>query len=413
MSRAHHILRIPFPLNIASLRSEFERTRSPNDQSPELPGMSSSPRTRLSLDERARPRESPAVISDLTVPSLDLVMNEIFRVLHDHDIRAVIIQATDVRDKLSLAREIKRRMRSVQLLTFENHLLFLRPEFSQYLDGMFVISTYPLLLENQWWSPREDAAYDRSQDRPLELLAFANDAGVGGYNALASLLSNSSSQLEYRAPFQESVLSTGRPPLWLTVTGRDAQYPIRLATPDSVGFAHLQKRVSTRGNVEVEPPPLRDVGLWSLVVWIFLLVVVVLSGGVIWPGAYQRLRDRVLRPHPDEVLDRNTSSHALSALPPESLEHDALLFSGVFVSALQCAFVPAAFIFAIATNSNVLALALITLGTAGLWAATWRLIAGNFGHLRLLFGPHPTRVTQKRDDPTAQIEALAYPSEEP
>ncbi|MBV6520071.1 MAG: hypothetical protein MNPFHGCM_00176 [Gemmatimonadaceae bacterium] len=403
---ASGILRIPFPLNIASLRSEFERTRSPNDQTPDLPGLSTSPRTRLSLDERSR-RESPPVTSDLTVPTLDLVMSQIFRVLEDRGTRAVIIQATDIRDKLTLAREIKRRLRSMQLFTLESHLLFIRPEFSQYLDGMYIVSTYPLLLDNQWWSPRADAAYDRAHDRPLELLAFPNDASLGGYNALVSLLSTSRSQLEYRMPFRETEAAAGRPPLWLTIIGRDAPYPLRLAGPSPRDGSHPQRNVAAADTSRIAAPPVRDAGIWQVVAWLSLVLVTALSWASLRPDRFERLRDRLLHTNPEEVLDRNSATYASATPSPESLTDDQRLFSGVFACAVQCAFVPPILLLALATGAQLLVVLVLGLGILIAGFGCWRLSAGNWGHFRLLLVPRSHRESVKADDPAPQSASSA------
>lgn len=383
--RGAGLLRIPFPLNIASLRSEFERTNTVADQAPDLPGLQSSIRTRLTLDDRSRPRESPPVTSDLTVPSLDLVMNEILRVISDHDIRAVVIQATDVRDKLVLAREIKRRQRSMQFFTFENHVLYLRPEYRQYLSGMYVISTYPLLLENQWWSPRFDAAYSVADSMPRELLAFSSDAGVGGYNALLSLLDHPAAQVGYRYPFADEGDRVRRPPLWLTVAGRDAAYPVRIVTPAAAQLAHVQQRDTPRAEAQGEPAPAASQSLWSTLLWLVLLAQTFLAVAVSVPGALARLTSGGTRDADDDIRERDPARLSIVGLP-ESLRSDELLFTGIFVGAIVCAFTPITALFGLAIHSSKLVAASSIVGVAGAIASVVFIGVGSWQHIQLLFG---------------------------
>lgn len=210
-------LTIPFPLNIASLRSAFESAPKPLETAPGLP-LSEGPRTRLSLDVAANPRESPEVMSRLTVPTLDVVMNNAMLELKRRDVRAVIIKATDVRDKLMLARELKRRMRDVLLFTFENNSLFLRPEYLQDLQGMLVFTTYPLVLDNQTWTT--------TGGRTSQLLSFPNDAAIGVYNSALALIDGRRPLHEFRSP----VAADSAVPVWLSVVGRGAFQPVRVTS---------------------------------------------------------------------------------------------------------------------------------------------------------------------------------------
>ena len=216
-------LKVAFPLNIASLRAEFDRSPQPLERSPTLPGLGEGPRTRLQLEEAAKPRESPVVISRLTVPTLDVVMANVIRTLRERDVRAVVLKATDIRDKLMLAREIRRSMRDVMLFIYENNALFLRPEYEQALRGAMVLTTYPLVLDNQLWT--------RSGREVQDLLTFPNDAAVGVYNATLALVDPGIRRIEYSSPDDRSTAAVGaiRPPVWVVTVGRGAFYPVRVA----------------------------------------------------------------------------------------------------------------------------------------------------------------------------------------
>ncbi len=217
-------LGLTFPLNIASLRNEVGDGGS--DAGPAaIPGLGQSARTRLELRDESRPRENPSVVSALTVPVLELMLGEIVQTLVDHEIRAVVIQASDIRDQLLLAREIRRRDRDVQIITFQAHRLLLRPEYAAQLNGTLVLTSYPLFLENQWWSRGGDLHI------PRELLTLSNDAALGTFNSLLTLLHHEHSRIEYDSPLS-SRTGPATPPVWLTAVANNAFVPITVTSAD-------------------------------------------------------------------------------------------------------------------------------------------------------------------------------------
>lgn len=232
---------VPFPLNIASLRTEFERVPGARDAATNIPTLTDAPRTRLSLEEMTRSRESPALTSALSTPALDLVLEGLINTLNEHDVRVVVIKATDVRDKLMLARELRRGVRDVVVIVYEGHVLLRRPEYADALRGALVLSSYPLALENQFWTTSHRLeAVDSSYVRLDDLLAFPTDAAIGTYNALLSLLDLPSLRVEYdlhNAFARDSTYSL--PPVWLSVIGRDGFYPLKATVPDVRWRAYL------------------------------------------------------------------------------------------------------------------------------------------------------------------------------
>jgi len=238
-------LNVAFPLNIASLRAEFDRSPQPLERSPGLPSFGEGPRTRLQLDETAKPRESPVVVSRLTVPTLDVVMANVIRTLRERDVRAVVIKATDIRDKLMLAREIRRSMRDVILFTYENNALLLRPEYQQALQGAMVLTTYPLVLDNQFWTS--------SSDVPRNLLTFPNDAAVGIYNATLAIVDPHVPRIEFSSP--DRARGDGqaqRPPIWVVTVGRGGFYPVRVSNIDDPYGSYVLPNANAEAVVDSE-----------------------------------------------------------------------------------------------------------------------------------------------------------------
>jgi hypothetical protein len=209
-------LSIPFPMNIGSLRAELEASapRQPEADAPHS-------RARLTLRDPDRPGDRPSLSSQLTTPTNELMMDEIERAVTSHRIRAVGILASDVRDKLFLATELRRRLHDVQLFTFEGNALFLVPENNEALRGMLVVSTYPLTLQSQWWTP--------SFLRGVRL-SFPNEGAAGIHNATLMQLGAGAYAVSYAFPFLDRPAARQRPPVWISTVGREAMMPVTVDT---------------------------------------------------------------------------------------------------------------------------------------------------------------------------------------
>jgi hypothetical protein len=225
---AGKFLDIPFPANISSLRSEYARASS---TPPAEPGASGAPRISLNLSDPSRAMENPPVMSGLTPAVLDVMIDEIARTLVAHRIRAVGILATDTRDKIFLAEQLRMRRRDLTLFTTESNVLLLRKEVNPFLRGMLVFGTYPLQIDAQQW----DTAGLGEQR-----LAFANDASEGIFNATRLQLSDSTWLAEYGVPGMKSAwlycepgykrvrtnAADSIPPVWVLAVGRSGYFPI-------------------------------------------------------------------------------------------------------------------------------------------------------------------------------------------
>ena len=206
---------IPFPMSISSLRSEYQRVPAGTPDQPPIPGATEAPRLPLDLLDPSRPKEDLPVTSRLSPVALDLILDEVARTLTRRQIRLVGLLATDVRDKLFLGDEIRKRVRDVQFFTYESNVLYLRSDRSQALRGMLVFSTYPLILENQWMSAATPAS---------QRFAFGSDGAEGVYNATLLQLGNPGAMQDYRMGRRKSAVP--RPPVWLTTVGNRAFQPV-------------------------------------------------------------------------------------------------------------------------------------------------------------------------------------------
>jgi hypothetical protein len=325
-------LSISFPLNIASLRSEVDRSSDATDAASVIPGISNAPRTRLSLQEQSRHRETPAVASGLTVPSMDLVLEAIVRTLVEKDVRAVVIRATDIRDKLMLAREIKRRMRNTQIITFESHRLLLRPEFSHLLNGTLVISSYPLAVANQWWTLRGTGSFPAA---PEELETFPSDLATGVFNAALTLLGRSEARVEYEPPL--SIIPVPRvPPIWVTAVANGVFVPVSV-TPSPASFGSYFGPDAQQSTVPRRVAyPAADVSPQNFFYLAVLLFGLLLAGASVFVLVKRRkLRAGVV----PQSRNRNVSYALVEA---QALEIHERIYSTLLVVALVGAFLPSA-----------------------------------------------------------------------
>jgi hypothetical protein len=237
---------VPFPMSISSLRAEYQRVPAAEAAEPALSGPSEAPRLPLDLLDPARPKEDFPVTSRLSPLALDLMLDDLARTLNRRRIRMVGLLATDVRDKLFLGEELRKRMPDVQFFTYESNVLYLRSDKNLALRGMLVFSTYPLILDNQ------ELTADKRQNQRY---AFSSDGVQGLYNATLIHLGYTQALLDYRPirklrtlkfdttrtkdidpkalnadPLKIDTLETNqrglRPPVWVSTVGNRTFLPI-------------------------------------------------------------------------------------------------------------------------------------------------------------------------------------------
>lgn len=230
-------LTVPFPLNIASLRAEFDRSAEALEEERELPGIGNSAATVIEPENGTAAKESPKIASRLTVPSVDVMIRDIEQTLTSRGTKLVVILATDVRDKLMLMRAIRRRMRDVTFVIFENNVLFLRPEYRRATRGAYILSTYPLTLQNETWQRRSGS----SELDGNGLSAFASDVSVGAYNATLTLLNKPTLRRQY-APPGYGAADGLLPPVWVTMVGNDAFLPLYFTFPSKGDLRYFGDR---------------------------------------------------------------------------------------------------------------------------------------------------------------------------
>ena len=221
------MLEIPFPANISNLRSEYARAPA-GLQGDRTPGS----RISLNLQDPSGAMEQPQMMSLLTPAIVDALLDQVSQTLSGHHIRAVGIIATDARDKLFLAEQLRRRMKDLTLFTRESNILLVRRDVNIALRGMLVFATYPLQLDAQRWD---------SSGVGHRRYAFASDWAQGVFNATRLHLEARPHLAEYGVhDMGDASLYCDRegirtrthgienliPPVWVLAVGRGGFFPI-------------------------------------------------------------------------------------------------------------------------------------------------------------------------------------------
>lgn len=218
---ANSMLVVPFPMSISSLRQAYESNGKAVRSELALPGRSASTNVPLDLEDQAQFAETPAASSSLTPPSIDLMLEQTTHVLAQGGIKGVLLFATDVRDKLFLGSELKRRLPDLQLFTTESNVLYLWPGLNRWLRGMVVLSTYPLLQRS-----------DTDQQ-----LIFPNEGAEGTYNATLDHLGARGEFADYGLRDARQPSKPVRPPVWVTTVGAGALLPLVAFDPEELALA--------------------------------------------------------------------------------------------------------------------------------------------------------------------------------
>ena len=220
-------LLLPFPINISQVRTAYEKEKAqrpvPADKGGDLPRMTLG----LSLQDGVEPHDVPAAqFPEMTSNADDLVLSSILSTISRENIKYVGLLATDVRDKLFLAEQIRKYCPDVRLFTLLDDMLYTHPEHSAALEGMLVASTYPLFSQNQVWTDDVGGSRLRRQ--------FANSGVEGVYNAALALRGRTEWLIDYSPPFRRFTPGQPRrPPIWLSVVGHGNLWPLQFFGSDA------------------------------------------------------------------------------------------------------------------------------------------------------------------------------------
>lgn len=244
--------------------------------------------------DRQTPLSQEAVLSTLSIT------------LKAKGIKALGILATDPMDEAFLIYSIKKSSPDVRLFVRDPDLLFLRTPNVGSLNGTLLVSNFPLVPGNQFWSSTREAKHEedaernknqkdgnKDQDQNSEndverhLITFPSAYQEGEYNAFVELLEDvhpnwaptndhkdppPMKRLEWDWPAGMNVDaehydgSRKNRPLWLAVIGTAGHYPVKVLNwgkqkPDELRLHSL----------DMGTPQLMPILLWSAIVLLGIL----------------------------------------------------------------------------------------------------------------------------------------------
>jgi hypothetical protein len=242
----------PFPLHISEIRSAYVPGSDVSRNTLQLPALGG--RMRIPFDTGPDVRETePTFAPAMSAVISERVLATILSTLAREHFRYVAIVATDVRDKLVLATLVRQFCPETRLLFTGNDLLLSHPEYSYYLKGSLVASTYPLFPMNQRWS-----FPFRAEDKRL---FFPSEAEYGYYNAAIALLNRNKTErlqdlLEYGPPLGGlTKRDQGRPPVWISIIGQNGPQPLDILPSLQVDETDAGEDKEYVFAIEDESPP--------------------------------------------------------------------------------------------------------------------------------------------------------------
>lgn len=238
-----------FPLHVAQLRND--------NQTPPTVTFASSSSVPLNMREPTPPADQiPALRPQLTSSVVESTVDSILDTIRHERLTAIGIQATDDRDVLFLAREVKRAVPDAQLFLLRSHALYLHPDYIPYLRGTLVASTYPLSLMNQA-APGDDGPGKREP--------FQSMAAEGLFNATLWQVGVRDGLIDYCVPGQSSQVCA--PPVWISVIGPDGYWPVHFEQAQTA-YAAVAPAAGL-ADVSPAPPPMRaKIGAVLLIVFV-------------------------------------------------------------------------------------------------------------------------------------------------
>lgn len=279
-----------YPRGISTLRNSSEElpeisnaAPQPNEQYPELP-----------LNLRDTGKDAIPALSNVQSPvSQEAVLLEIASTIKRESISQVAILATDPIDALFLARFIRSAAPNTGVTVVGSDLLYALAAQKWNLEGTLALTSYPLLSRNQYFArthnPRRtqfasaDAEGEYNACRRMLLPALQNPANTNSLcdSDLAQDPDENKRQdylLDYASPFAEHLSGAAhshKPPVWLTILGREAWWPVAAFDPARASgspqlstlfqgpqpSAHNHERFT----VEAAPP------VWFIFFWVTLL----------------------------------------------------------------------------------------------------------------------------------------------
>jgi len=244
---------IPFPLHVSQLRAASERQKTQQQQA-KTQVTFQAPMLDLPLEDADERQDSIRELSKLDLPSAELILANLLSTISRDQFRFVGIMATDARDTMFLAQEVREHNPEAVLFTLNPDLLYLHPQINTATRGMLVFSSYPLFNSNQLWSFPNPTSVR---------LQFPDQGAEGAYNATLALLDARDLLVEYGVPFiipTKDACCPTWPPLWITVVGRDGLWPLKYEKIDKENVVVQTSNSAERTRQYMYPLPTEGIG---------------------------------------------------------------------------------------------------------------------------------------------------------
>ncbi len=243
-----------FPLQISQIRGAYEKREAAKR------GTSVTPQPHraleISLEGPEGTRDAlPPYESRMTASAAELVLGNVLDTVRRQQVRYLGLVASDTRDILFLARKAREFGSDANLFTFGADILYQHPDALSSLDGLLVVTTYPLLVANQAWHSAPENPRRRS---------FAGSSEEGIYNAMLFLIDRDDLVLDYASPNREDV---EQPPVWIVANGRNGFWPVRVFSDSSDYLPSKSQKDSTPLPHEWPGLPLPPAMLVLFVAW--------------------------------------------------------------------------------------------------------------------------------------------------
>jgi hypothetical protein len=203
------LLKLSFPSGLFELRNAWEEAGyapPPQDLAANPKAQSGSKTTLdVSLKDQGTPIDVVPELSPLTSRIGDMAASNLLRELSSSRSRIsyVGILATDIKDELFLAEQIRRWAPGVILFLFDNNLLYIHPQYNATMFGTLAISSFPLAPEGAVRAQSLTTPVDRRRQ-------FASALQEGTFLAVRCLLGR----------------QVPAPDVWIAAAGNHAMSPL-------------------------------------------------------------------------------------------------------------------------------------------------------------------------------------------
>jgi hypothetical protein len=219
-SKVNEVTKLTFPIGIAALRNAYQ-TAQENADNAGKKREQQLPQITLPMNYRTNeiPEQEnlPVAATTQTPLSQDAVLQQITRTLQEHDIKAVMIFASDSLDSLFLLHYLRETCPNIRVVLPMADLLYLRSNDAHDFTGTLIFTRYPLFSLG---TPTKSSSID-----PASLQnKFPSSVAEGQFFAVLSLLQPNIKYLTAKTDSTRAV-----PDFWMGVIGKSGYWPIRRA----------------------------------------------------------------------------------------------------------------------------------------------------------------------------------------